>query len=107
MAKKCSVCKKEFQDGEIVGVALDGNYHYVMRNFEEDAPLDCITMRKMVSDGLDFKKTVYYKNSFYGINKLNKLAQSVELNFEFNQQNNGDIVKGNLEGLAKKRFLIF
>jgi hypothetical protein len=107
MAKKyCSMCNEKFKDGEVVAVALGGNYHHIARDLDKPH-LDCSTKSAMKYDGMEFNKKVHYKGSFYDFNKLKKLFNSNDIILEFNERENGDIVRGNLELLAKKKFFIF
>lgn len=104
--KYCSGCKKEFKDGELVAVSDNEGYHTIIRELYS-IPIDC-SMKAAMDGPVIFNRNVYYQGKFYNLNAIDSLRNVNDLILDFNDERTGDIIKGNLEGLIKKkRFWIF
>ncbi len=103
--KYCSECKEKFQDGEVVATSSEGVYHHIIQELDA-VPIDC-SMKKAMQGVAIFERKIHYQGKFYDLSKLDKLKNVDVLTIEFNKKNTGDVIKGDLSGLAKKLFGIF
>jgi hypothetical protein len=101
--KYCSMCKEKLKDGEIVSSHEEDYCHtYHIIDSSSLKPRDCAT-KKAITTGnpVRFDRKIYYKGNFYDLHKLDGLLDKINLIIDFNENNNGDIIKGNLDGLLK------
>jgi hypothetical protein len=100
--KYCSMCREKLKDGEII-VSFNGEHylHTSRTNYSLGSrPMDCAT-RKVIITGeiISPNKRIYYKGAFQDIQKLDRLQDKINLIIDFNENNNGDVIKGELERL--------
>ena len=103
--KYCSECKEKFQDGEVVATSSEGVYHHIIQELDA-VPIDC-SMKKAMQGVAIFERKIHYQGNFYKLDRVSELKNADKLTIEFNQKNTGDIIKGDLSGLAKKILGIF
>jgi len=103
--KYCSGCKEKLEDGEVVAVSSGEAYHHISRDLDI-IPMDC-SMKRVMKGVAIFNRKVYYEGKFYNLSEVGKLSNLNELTIGFNEKNTGDIIKGDLKGLAKKLLGIF
>jgi hypothetical protein len=110
MTYKCATCENEFQNGELVAKSSKGlAFHWLPPKDKKDLErirgsyiLDC-AKSAFLNNQLDvYQPSVYYEGNFYHIRDLENLPNYHELKKpSLNEHKNGEIIKGNLEGLIK------
>ena len=107
MIYSCYECRNPFENGELVGVEGENNYHVIHDSFRLDKmPFDCLRKRfqRGVHAGIIMSDLmVYFNGKLYELSELSKLPNANELGIELNKQRTGHILKGSLEGLSQNQ----
>ena len=103
----CKYCESSFRDGDFVAYeAQDRLFHTIIRRLDQE-PMSCLLANVMYGDrqnGMSFGNVgVHYNGRLYSQDEIGKLQNASELTVDFNDDNNGDKLVGDLEGIAKRK----